>query len=97
MNSTREYSAEHNPDEASRAKLGTHDSSEDRTKSGNIEKLYQVELPGGQLDVVDAIIARSGRRRAVIRSKNAVHISAIEPISHNQSKQSYRESNHRFV
>ena len=77
-------SAEHNPEIRCRAKLRTHNCPKDRTKPCNVQELNHKDFPVRQGDIVHPVCHRRSRRWAVVRTKDAVHVGTVNPISENE-------------
>ena len=76
-----------NPQEYDRSPQGSLHRAEDRSKSGDVQKLYQKQLPCRHDDIVDAVVDRNRRRLPVIRSERVVHELAVREVSAYQNQQ----------
>ena len=97
MYSTCENSTESDPQEDNRAPHSAGKSSEDRTKSGDVQQLYQEQLPCRHDNVVDAIIDCDCRGLTVIRSECIVYKGAVGEVPADQDRKTDKETNHNIT
>ena len=76
-----ENSAEGDPEEYDRSPEGALHGSEDRAKTGDIQKLDEKQLPLRHDNVVHAVINTDSRSLPVIRCEGIIHDFAIDEIS----------------
>ena len=72
MNRTCEHSTESDPQEDYRAPHSSGKSTEDRAKSGDIQQLYQEQLPRRHDNIVDTIVDCDCRGLTIVRSECVV-------------------------
>lgn len=94
---TGKDAAQHYPQVRRRAELGPHDGAEDRSQSGNVEKLNHKYLPRGKRDVVHPVSHGQGRRLTVVRAEDTLHKATINKIAGNQRQQAKCKCNHGYV
>ena len=81
-----EDTAQHNPEESRRAEQYTLYGTEDWARTGNIEKLYEIDFPRRHRDKVHTILRGITRRRSVgIRTDYALNYFSINKIAQDQS------------
>ena len=73
MNGTGKNSTECDPQEHDRSPQSTLHGTEDRAEAGDVQQLYQEQLPCGHDNIVNAIIDRDCRGFTVIRSECIVY------------------------
>ena len=87
-----ENAAEHYPDVTGWAEFGSHDRSEDRTRSGYVQELYHEHLPGWHRNVIHSVCLAYGRgdsRR--IGAENPVYQFSIKDITEYQHYDAYQK------
>ncbi len=85
MDTTGKDGATRDPEEDHRAPQRTLQCTEDRAETGDVQKLYEKQLPLWHDDVIDAIIDSYGRRFTIIRAKGTVDQFTIGKVTDNQS------------
>ena len=89
MSGSGEDTAEDNPQIGSGSELGTHDGTEDRACSGNVEELNHEDLPVGQYNVVQSVGLGHGGCYAVVGSEHPLYEASVEEIANNQSHEAH--------
>ena len=85
MDGTCEYAAENNPQIGRGTEFGSHDGTENRTGSGNVQELDHEDLPGGHLDVIDSVCFGDGwGGAAVFRGEEALNQLAVDQVPADQ-------------
>ncbi len=84
MDGSGENTAEYNPQIGHRTELGTHDGTEDRTRTRNIQELDHENLPTGEDDIVHTVGLCQSWSRTVVRRKHTLHETAVEQVSNNE-------------
>lgn len=98
MDRTSEDAAQHNPEVAGRPEHRSHDSSEDRAGSGDIQKLDHEYLPQRHRHIVNAILFGVGRSDfGRIRSEDLFYKTSVENIAQNQGCYADKQCKHRVV
>lgn len=87
VNRTSKDTAENYPQIGRRAKLGTHDGTENRSCAGNIKKLNHKDFPSRQYYIVYAVGHTYSRCRTVVGSKHALYDASINEIAHHKGNQ----------
>ena len=77
--------AEDNPQIGDRAELGTHDGTEDGTRTGNVQELNHKDLPVGKDNIVNTIGLGNSRSDAIVRGYYFLNEAPIEHITKQQS------------
>ena len=85
MHSSGKDTAENDPQISHRTKLRTHDGTEDRTCTRNVQKLDHKNLPRRQHDVVETIGLGHCRRHTIIGAKHPFDETAVEQITNHES------------
>ena len=87
--------SEHNPEVAGRAKLGTHDGTEDRARSRNVEELDHVHLPAGHGNEVHAVGLGDGRGGPMgIGAEDAVYEGSVNEIAQDKGHDADKKRKH---
>ena len=87
MNSTCENGTKGDPKENDRSPQRALHGTEDRAQAGDVQQLYQEQLPLRKYYEVDAIVDRDCRCLTVVRSKSVVNDFAVSKVSaYNDSK-----------
>ena len=86
--------SEGNPEEDNRSPHRTGDGAEDRSQTGNIQQLYQKQLPGRHDNIVHTIVDRNRRGLTVIRRECVVHKLAVREIPGDQDHQTKQKAKH---
>ena len=86
--------AQHNPKIGSGTELCSHDSTEDRTCTSDIQELDHKDLPSGKDNEVNTVGFRQGRCRSVVRTKNFLNKLTIDHVAYDQSEKTQYKSNH---
>ena len=94
MDGTGEDSAADNPKVDGRSPKCAGKCTEDRTKTGDIQKLNHKNFPRRQNDKVNAVGLSNGRRRRVSRLEDVVDNLAVNHITANQSGKCNQKCNH---
>lgn len=94
VNCTCKYTSQHYPKVSGRSELGTHDSSEDRASSGNVQELNHEHFPIGQNNKINAIGLRNGWGDTVVRSENALYKLAVNHIAYDESDKTNQKCYH---
>ena len=89
MDGSGEDTAEDNPQIGHRTELGTHDGTEDRTRTSDVQKLNHKNLPGGKHHEIDAIGLCHSRRHTVIWPEDAFHETSVEQITQHKSHKAH--------
>jgi hypothetical protein len=95
VNPAAEHRAKDDPQKDLRAPKRPHDRSKDRTQSGDVEQLHQINTPAGHLDEVDTIGCghRWGRPFGVRLDRSFDH-TAVNRIPQRQQDQPNYERQH---
>ena len=94
MHGSCEDTPEDNPQISHRSVPGTHNSTEDRTRSCNVEELNHEDFPTRQYHKVDPIGFGHCRRRAVIRTEHMRHKLSIKKVTQYKGDQTNNETDH---
>ena len=90
-----EDGAENYPQERRRSVHDAHDGAEDGPQTGNVEKLYEENLPGGELDVVYAVgHGLDGRIAGGVYADHLGGKLAVNEIAADQQCQANEKANH---
>ena len=92
VDSSSENAAEHYPYVTGWAEFGSHDCSEDRTRSGYVQELYHEHLPGWHRNVIHSVCLAYGRgdsRR--VWAENPVYQFSIKDITEYQHYDAYQK------
>ena len=84
MDSPCKYTAKNNPQIGCGSELCTHDSSENRSCSSNVQELNHKHFPAGKHDVIDSVVHTDGWRHPVVRTKNTFNHLAVHHITDEQ-------------
>ena len=81
---TAEDGTEDYPQEHDRSETGTHQGSEDRARTCDVQKLDQICFPGLHRDIVHSVLQAIGRSLSLIRGEDLLHKSSVDEIACNQ-------------
>ena len=96
MSSTRKDTSQDNPQICHRTELGTHDGTEDRTRSRNVEELNHKDFPRWQDYVVNTVSHTYCRRGTVVGTKDLLDEATIDDVADNKRKKTDNKCNHYF-
>ena len=77
--------AEDDPQISHRTELRTHDGTEDRTSTGNVQELNHEDFPRRENNVIETIGLSNGWCHTIIWTKHTLYETSIEQIAHNKS------------
>ena len=80
-----EDTAEHNPQISHRTELRTHNGTEDRTCTGNVQELNHEDFPRRENNVIETIGLSNSWCHTIIWTKHTLYETSIEQIAHNKS------------
>ena len=82
MDSTHEDATKDNPQVGGRTKENTHDGTEDRTRSGDVQELNQIDAPRGHRDIIGTVLqAVRGSLTLRLRTKRALYKTAVKEVA----------------
>ena len=88
--------AKHDPEKCSRSKHYAHDGTENRSESGDIQKLYQKNFPCRHRQIVDIVTSRIGWSAASrVNSENMGDKCPVKEIAGYECDKSDDKSLHR--
>ena len=85
MNRTCKDTPQHYPQISHRTKHGTHDGTEDRPRTGNVQKLDHKNLPWWQHQKIHTISLSNGWCHTVVGTEYTLHESSVEHVTQNKS------------
>ena len=94
MHSPGEDGTKGDPEEHHRSPHCTRQCTEDRAKTGNIQKLYHEQFPLRQYNVVNTIVDCNSRSFSVIGIEDLVYDFAIKQIATNQNNKADKKADH---
>ena len=87
--------AEGNPQEHHRSPQSALHGAEDGAEAGDVQKLYQEQLPLGHHDVVNTVVDADSGSFAIIRTEGVVHYFAVGKVAAHQDDQTQEETDHK--
>ena len=84
---TGKDAAQHNPQIGSRSELCSHDSTEDRTRTSDVQELDHEDLPPGENDIIHTVGFRHSWSHSVVRTENLLNKPAIDHVAYDQCKE----------
>ena len=86
VDSSGKNAAKHNPQITGWSELGSHNGTEDRSRSRDIEKLNHKDLPVGKDHEIYTVGLGHRRRGTVVRSKDTLNETAVEKIAQHKGQ-----------
>jgi hypothetical protein len=94
VSSSCKNASEDYPQIGYRSEFGSHDGTEDGTRTCDVQELNHENLPRGKYYKVNAVGLGHGRRNTIVGTKNSLHESTVEQVTTYKSHKTQYKRNH---
>ncbi len=92
---TGKDTTQHDPQERGGSELRPHNGAEDRSQSGDVQKLDHKDFPGRHRDIIHAVLMCVGRSLPFgIYAENTFNECTVDEITYDECNKATNKSNH---